>query len=156
MGCCPQPLPAACFCEEPFSYWVTCLCVESCSYKHLPKLPAGSRWGRKRTLGEMEACTRLPCLPGLTDFCCDFGFSLSCVSCHGIWRGWWGLPAALQWLAQSCTVARKGGSASLDYLYPPFMQSQVCGWEAGSFGIKNPPRANALRLLHWLPNSCHV
>lgn len=75
MGCCPQSLFAGCFCEEPFSYWVTCLCVESCSYKHLRKLPAGvrtlgqaSRWGRKRILREMEVRTRLPASPALLTF----------------------------------------------------------------------------------------
>lgn len=36
------------------------------------------------------------------------------------------------------------------------MQSQICGWETGSFGIKTPPRPNAFCLLHQFPNRCHV
>lgn len=97
---------------------------------------------------------RLPLLPGLAEFQCNFGF-LSCVFLPWDLEGLVEVHAALQPLA--CAMARKGGSVSLDYLYPAFMQSQICGWEAGSFGIKkNPPRANAFCLLHHLPNSCHV
>jgi hypothetical protein len=49
--------------------------------------------------------------------------------------------AALQPLAHGYAVARKGGSVSIDYLYPAFMQSQICGWEAGSFGIKKSSKS---------------
>lgn len=48
------------------------------------------------------------------------------------------------------TLSRKGGFISSDYLYLPPMQLQICGWIAGSFGIKNPPGPNAFCLVHQL------
>lgn len=56
-----------------------------------------------------------------------------------------------QWcLSRGSSRSRKGSFISLDYLYPLLVQSQICGWEPGSFGIKNPLRPNAFCLLHQL------
>lgn len=132
---------------------------ESCPFRRVPELPVGSHSRADIKAGGkcfLETETHgSHCRPA-SQFWYDFGFSLSCVFLLWTWSGWRDLHAALQSLAQGCTVAGQGGSASLHYLYPPFMQSEICGWEAGSFGIKNLPRANAFCLLHQLPNRCHV
>ena len=94
------------------------------------------------------------------NWCCH-GLGFLCVAALAGWPGEGVLPWREHLLCSfllgiGSTLLREGGFISSDYLYPLLMQSQICGWETGSFGIKNPPGPNAFCLLYQLPNSCHV
>lgn len=118
---------------------MTCLCIwivflQVCSKAASGSTLEGKHQAGEKCLREKETHALVTSQPGRVS-ARVLVFSELCFSEWEL-EGLVDVHAAPRPLAHGCAVARKGSPVSLDYLYPAFMQSQICGWEAGSFGNK--------------------